>query len=225
MRRPLDSYTSITTRHGEPVLGSTYGKHLGTDYAVALNTPVKAPVAGKIATQGWSDSVGNYIEIDGVDGRRHRVLHLNARQIANGAQVSEGQQIGLSGSTGSTSTGPHVHWDARKGGTGFGDGFANFVDTEKLAQEGVTPPSSQWNVGDKAWLRATEWRIYKPGVKPVVGNEFQKIRPNDYHEGPNGQIGVIYTILGATPYANTFLIQTQMYGQAWIYLDKDATKV
>lgn len=222
MRRPIDSFSSITTRHGEPVPGSSYGKHLGTDYAVSVNTPVKSPVNGKIATHGWSDLVGNYIEIDGDDGRRHRVLHLNQRQIANGVRVSEGQQIGLSGSTGSTSTGPHVHWDARKAGTGFGDGFNNFVDTEALV---TSQPSAGWKVGDRAWLRATEWRIYKPGVKPVVGNEFQKIRPNDYHEGPNGQIGVIYTIKGTTPYANTFLITTQMYGDAWIFLDKDATKL
>ena len=139
MRRPLDRFTRITSNHGGSAPGSYYGKHLGTDYAVASNTPVKAPVSGKVVGQGWSGIVGNFIEINGVDNRTHRVLHLNRIDTRNGATVKEGQVIGLSGSTGSSSTGPHVHWDARKAGANFYGGFANYYDTEALARAAEAP--------------------------------------------------------------------------------------
>lgn len=146
MLRPVATYSKITTRHGAPVSGSMYGKHLGTDYATPLNTVVVSPVTGKVNTQGNSATVGNWIEIAGDDGKLHRMLHMNAREVTNGQRVNEGQRIGLSGSTGSSSTGPHMHWDARKAGTTVNGGFGNFYDTEALYQESIkpqpTPPSS-----------------------------------------------------------------------------------
>jgi len=208
MKRPIATYTRITTKHGAPVSGSKYGKHLGTDYATPVGTVVVAPVGGVIATQGLSIAVGNYIELEGEDGRRHRVLHLNRREVSNGARVSEGQRIGLSGNTGSTSTGPHLHWDARKRGTAFGDGFDNFYDTEALYQESIkpkpTPPVSSGKrlyfdpIGQIATFYPVNGGEYKMKIADasfnwsVLEDQGYRVRVNSKSAGGDCWVYIIY---------------------------------
>lgn len=186
-----------------------------------------APVSGKVAAQGWSDSVGNYIEIDGNDGRRHRVLHLNERKVATGAQVTEGQIIGLSGATGSNSSGPHCHWDARRAGTGFGDGFGNYFDTEALFSQATTasaPTQSASSViGKTLYLHPVpQWSVYRVGQQPIRKDRIGYLIPQNYNHGPNGKPGLTYTIEGVSRYSNTVTIRTQTYGLVDIYVDEDA---
>lgn len=161
MQRPIKTFSYISSRHGEPASGF-YGKHLGTDYATPLNTVVVAPVSGKILRTGWSNEVGYFIEISGSDARTHRLLHLNRIDVSIGQNVSEGAQIGLSGSTGSSSTGPHLHWDARKAGTSFESGFNNYFDTEALLVSNPSTPTPQTDTVHLPASVAT-WAVYKPG--------------------------------------------------------------
>lgn len=214
MKRPIASYIKITTKHGEPVKGSQYGKHIGTDYSTPANTVVVAPVGGKIASSHWSNAVGNVVEIDGDDGRRHRILHLNRRDVATGARVSEGQQIGLSGSTGSTSTGAHVHWDARKGGTGYADGFGNYYDTEALYQESIkpkpTPPATGGKrlyfdpIGQTATFYPVKGGTYAMKIKDstfnwnVLKNEGNRVLVNSKSAGGDCWVYLKYTATGKT---------------------------
>lgn len=217
---PLNGNPRITSQHGEVTNMGHFGKHLGIDWGVGVGTPVYAPASGIIqGAYTGNASLGNYIEATFLD-LTWRFAHMQSLNVRAGQQVNEGDLLGYSGNTGQT-TGPHLHVDCRVRGTAWNASFSNYRNPIDV----INGANAGWKVGDRAWLRAEKWRIYKPGVKPVVGNEMRFIRPNDYHEGPNGQIGVIYTIKGTTPYANTFLITTQMYGDAWIYLDKDATKV
>lgn len=169
MKRPVATYTKITTRHGDPVSGSQYGKHIGTDYATPTGTVVVAPVSGRIVAQGFSATVGHYMEMEGNDGLRHRALHLSKREAPNGP-VIEGQRIALSGSTGSTSTGPHVHWDARKTGTAFNGGFHNFVDTEALYQESIKPKPTPPTGGKRLYFDPIG---QVATFYPVKGGEFK----------------------------------------------------
>jgi|GEM_PF-5557663 len=222
MRRPSSS-TNITSKHGSPT-GGFYGKHLGTDYALSLNNPIVAPVNGKIAAQGWSNTVGNYIEIDGDDGRRHRLLHLNQRLVPNGRYITEGQQVGLSGSTGSSSTGPHIHWDARKGGTGFGDGFANYVDTEALvvAQPPAPVPTGDTRIGRMLYLHPVpQWSVYRVGQQPIRSQRIGYLIPQNYYHGPGGKPGLTYRIEAVSKYPNTVTIRTDTYGLVDIFVDSD----
>lgn len=219
-RLPLNGNIAISSQHGEPTGMGHFGKHIGIDWACATGTPVYAPASGKVVgAYTGNASLGNYLEIDML-GLTWRFAHFNSLNVRSGQNINEGDLLGYSGATGLV-TGPHLHVDCRVQGTVWNASFNNYRNPIDI----INAANSGWKVGDQAWLRATSWRIYKPGVVPVVGNEFQKIRPNDYKEGPNGQIGVIYQIKGTTKYANTFLITTQMYGDAWIYLDSDATKV
>ena len=89
--------------------------HAGVDLAVPLGTPVEAAAAGKVSFAGWTDGYGNLVVIQHPDGRETRYGHLEKLLVGTDTQVSAGQEVGLSGSTGK-STGPHVHFEVRENG-------------------------------------------------------------------------------------------------------------
>ncbi len=97
----------------QPIL-HIYRPHLGTDYAAALGTPVRAIGDGVVTFAGWDGGYGNLIEIRHPNGVQTRYGHLErfARGIRPGARVTQGQEIGYVGSTG-LSTGPHLHFEVR----------------------------------------------------------------------------------------------------------------
>ncbi len=104
------SYTSITSPFGyreSPTAGaSTY--HQGVDLDTGTGWPVVATRAGTAYT-GYGSAAGNYVTIDHHDGFKSIYMHLSGFSISNGTNVSAGQQIGLTGSTG-VSTGDHLHF-------------------------------------------------------------------------------------------------------------------
>jgi len=61
---------------------------------------------------GWGSAYGVQVIIDHGGGMRAAYCHLSRTSVANGANVSEGQQIGNVGTTGN-STGPHLHIECR----------------------------------------------------------------------------------------------------------------
>ena len=104
------SYTSITSPFGyrkSPTTGaSTY--HQGVDLDTGTGWPVVAARAGTAYTN-YGSAAGNYVTIDHHDGFKSIYMHLSGFSISNGTNVSAGQQIGLTGSTG-VSTGDHLHF-------------------------------------------------------------------------------------------------------------------
>lgn len=100
------------------------GGHLpnpGIDFAMPVGTPVRAAGNGTVI---YSDSMcGNTVAIHHRDaGRTSRYLHLSRRDVRVGDQVSRGEVIGLSGSQGCGSTGPHLHYDEVAGNNWGGSG-------------------------------------------------------------------------------------------------------
>lgn len=89
--------------------------HAGLDLAVPLGTPVGAAAKGVVKFAGWDGGYGNLVIIQHPDGRETRYGHLSKILVAQDDNVSAGQQIALSGSTGK-STGPHVHFEVRENG-------------------------------------------------------------------------------------------------------------
>jgi murein DD-endopeptidase MepM/ murein hydrolase activator NlpD len=92
--------------------------HSGLDIATGYGTPVLAADSGTVVVAGWPDNSGYGIRvvIDHGNGYQTWYGHLSKVLVSAGQGVGRGQQIGLEGSTG-RSTGPHLHFEIRRGST------------------------------------------------------------------------------------------------------------
>lgn len=96
-----------------PVLGRS-AFHEGQDIANRVGVPIVATAAGRVETAEYNSSYGNHVVINHGRGIRTLYAHMSAFRCKVGAQVRRGQVIGLLGNTG-RSTGPHVHYEVRRG--------------------------------------------------------------------------------------------------------------
>ncbi|MER7736618.1 M23 family metallopeptidase [Streptomyces erythrochromogenes] len=110
---PLDdSYVSTQYKAGGGMWSS--GSHTGIDFHAASGTSVHAVGFGTVVEAGWGGAYGNNVVIKHNDGTFTQYGHMSSLNVSVGQQVTPGQQIGLSGSTGNSS-GPHLHFEARTG--------------------------------------------------------------------------------------------------------------
>jgi murein DD-endopeptidase MepM/ murein hydrolase activator NlpD len=89
--------------------------HAGIDYGVSTGTEVKACAPGKVVLACFRIVTGNSVVIEHMPGVYSLYYHLDQLAVSEGALVSEGTLVGLSGSTG-LATGPHLHWEIRTAG-------------------------------------------------------------------------------------------------------------
>ncbi|GLX17482.1 transglycosylase family protein [Streptomyces lavendulae] len=116
------------------VAGSSWssGYHTGVDFPVPTGTSVKAVGPGTVESAGWAGAYGYQVVIKHADGRYSQYAHLSALGVKAGQQVSGGQRIGRSGSTGNSS-GPHLHFEMRSA-----PGYGSDIDPLKyLRNKGV----------------------------------------------------------------------------------------
>jgi peptidase M23-like protein len=85
-------------------------RHTGWDIRATLGQPVMASAAGTVAYTGLMDIHGNFVVIDHGYGVFSTYSHFSQVHVTRGQTISQGQVIGLVGSTGRTS-GPHFHWE------------------------------------------------------------------------------------------------------------------
>jgi murein DD-endopeptidase MepM/ murein hydrolase activator NlpD len=103
-----------------PVPGSilTQGLHdaNAVDFGTPIGTSVRAAAAGIviIAKTGYNGGYGTYIVIQHPNGMQTLYAHLSKLLVYEGDDVTQAQQIALSGMTG-RATGPHVHFEVRGG--------------------------------------------------------------------------------------------------------------
>ncbi|MET4094848.1 peptidoglycan DD-metalloendopeptidase family protein [Arthrobacter sp. UYCu712] len=122
LRSPFDG-VRITSGFGwratPPGTIDFYGQggymHTGIDFGAACGTPVFAPAAGTIVSAGWAnDGGGNNVKISHgvVQGNSLTTIfyHNSSVVVSRGQQVSQGQLIAYSGTTGN-STGCHSHFE------------------------------------------------------------------------------------------------------------------
>lgn len=127
---PVDAALGTAYR----VSGSSWssGYHTGVDFPVATGTTVKSVGPGQVVSAGWAGAYGYQVVIRHTDGRYSQYAHLSALGVKSGQQVSGGQRIGRSGSTGN-STGPHLHFEIRSA-----PGYGSDIDPLKyLRSHGV----------------------------------------------------------------------------------------
>ncbi len=97
--------------------GPRWGRmHKGIDIAAPTGTPIHAAADGVVVSAGWNrGGYGNLVDIRHGDGTMTRYAHNSKIIVRKGQRVQQGQKISLMGSTG-FSTGPHLHFEIRKGG-------------------------------------------------------------------------------------------------------------
>lgn len=107
------SYTTVVTSpYGyrlHPVYGY-YKFHAGVDIGAAGGTAIWAAADGTVITSTSNSGYGNYVVIRHDDGNYTLYAHMSSRSVSAGQYVSQGQTIGLVGSTG-VSTGYHIHYE------------------------------------------------------------------------------------------------------------------
>ena len=96
--------------------GFRWGRmHEGIDISVPEGTPVRAAKAGRTILAAYTGGYGNYTCIDHGGGLSTCYAHQSSYATSVGDVVDQGQVVGYSGNTGS-STGPHLHFEVRVNG-------------------------------------------------------------------------------------------------------------
>jgi murein DD-endopeptidase MepM/ murein hydrolase activator NlpD len=120
LRSPLKFEPRITSRYSlrrlHPVL-HTSRAHRGVDYGAPTGAPVVAVANGSVISATYDEANGRMVRLRHASGYDSYYLHLSAfgPGIRRGERVSQGQTIGLVGSTG-LATGPHLHYGLQKNG-------------------------------------------------------------------------------------------------------------
>ena len=98
-----------------PIL-QNWRAHLGTDFAATTGTPARTVGDGMVAFSGVQNGYGNVVYVQHRNGHETVYAHLSKLLVQQGQSVSQGQTVGLVGSTG-WATGPHLHFEFRVNGT------------------------------------------------------------------------------------------------------------
>lgn len=108
---------AISSRFGMRVdpLDGDWRQHDGVDIALPSGSPVKAAASGVVVFAGERGGYGRVVEIDHQNGYHTIYGHLDSIEVAAGATVRQGAEVGTSGNTG-RSTGPHLHFEVRVNG-------------------------------------------------------------------------------------------------------------
>ena len=165
MQLPYKGDVRVSSPFGWRTMNGERVYHKGIDL-VGTEKTVRAVVGGVVGqsilitdpknrTSEW----GNYVRVDGEDGRLYYYCHLSKRLVDRGAKVSVGDAIGIEGSTGK-STGSHLHFEVRENGTSIDPtkilGIKNAVGTVQAAR---TEVRTNYTVNGLTICRADDFSI------------------------------------------------------------------
>lgn len=102
----------ITSKFGPRISPFTGKKafHSGLDIGSPRGRKIRAPASGKVVVAAYDTKLGNFIRINHGYGIETTFGHLSKMFVKYGKKVERGDVIGLVGSTGKFSTGPHLHY-------------------------------------------------------------------------------------------------------------------
>ena len=165
MQLPYKGDVRVSSPFGWRTMNGERVYHKGIDL-VGTEKTVRAVVGGVVGqsiiitdpknrTSEW----GNYVRVDGEDGRLYYYCHLSKRLVDRGAKVAVGDAIGIEGSTGK-STGSHLHFEVRKNGSSIDPtkilGIKNTVGTVQTTK---TTERTNYTVNGLTICRADDFSI------------------------------------------------------------------
>ncbi len=106
--RPVEGFIS---RSFNPERG-----HNGNDYSMKENNPIFASAGGYVVFADYTTNYGYTIIINHPENYITKYLHCSSLLKKEGDIVRQGELIALSGSSGTESTGPHLHFEIWKDG-------------------------------------------------------------------------------------------------------------
>jgi len=124
--RPLDRGTFIWPLVNYGRISSGFGYrthpmyrrrlwHSGIDLTAGYGTPIRAARSGRVISCGWNGGYGKAVVLRHDNGFQTIYGHCSKTYVKRNQYVKKGQTIATVGSTG-ISTGPHLHFEVRKGG-------------------------------------------------------------------------------------------------------------
>ena len=115
---PCPSSSRITSAFGgreSPTEGAS-SNHQGIDIGASTGSDIVAAADGVVTIATYSASAGNYVMLSHGGGVSTVYMHCSPLNVSEGQSVTQGQVIAKVGSTG-YSTGPHLHFGIRSGGS------------------------------------------------------------------------------------------------------------
>lgn len=107
--RPIESITTSAYGSQRVYNGSLQSYHGGVDFRALTPLPILASNDGIVVLASERYYSGGTVIIDHGEGLYTCYFHLSRFDVEPGAQVTQGQTIGLSGASGRI-TGPHLHF-------------------------------------------------------------------------------------------------------------------
>lgn len=197
MQLPYQGEVRVSSPFGWRTLFGKRVYHKGIDLVGADKT-VRAVVGGVVGqsiiitdptnrTSEW----GNYVRVDGEDGRLYYYCHLAKRLVSRGDKVAVGDALGIEGSTGK-STGSHLHLEVRENGKSIDPtpviGIKNIVGAVREAKK---QERTNYTVNGLTICRADDFGIeyHDAGKKNVSGSEERYIN-GGFFGAYKGALGV-----------------------------------
>lgn len=103
-------------------------KHYAVDVAVSNRTPVLAAADGTVLFASWTPDTGHVIVIEHTNKYITVYKHNKVVYRSQGDVVASGEVIAMAGSTGTLSTGPHLHFELWY--HGYAVNPVNFIEFE-----------------------------------------------------------------------------------------------
>lgn len=146
MVAPVPSQPKITYPYGTRNPRYAAGYHTGDDYFAAYGAKIVATRAGKVSVAGfsslWGEAYGRVVVVDvhRNDGSVVKCLYAHTSRVTVkvGDRVKTGQRIAKVGTSGTNSTGSHLHYEERLDPFRYADRdrkpkFQNFIDPKVRA--------------------------------------------------------------------------------------------